>query len=117
MAAASDRHEAWLIVQTAGVLIADSARATAIAAEIGHRRLLRRIANLQLSFAAGQPDGSDTLNQPRPSFFTTELESGHCLRTPAEGPCECDLHLRCPKFFTTSEYVPGRETASRPDSS
>lgn len=26
--------------------------------------------------------------------------------TCAEGPCECDLYLRCPKFFTTSEYTP-----------
>jgi hypothetical protein len=25
---------------------------------------------------------------------------------PAEGPCACDLNLRCPKFFTTSEYGP-----------
>ena len=33
----------------------------------------------------------------------TPLELGHCLRTPAEGPCECDLYLRCSKFFTTSD--------------
>ena len=38
--------------------------------------------------------------------FKTELELGHCLRLPQEGPCECDLFLRCPKFFTTSEYAP-----------
>jgi hypothetical protein len=38
------------------------------------------------------------------SFLETELEPDHCLRTPAEGPCECDLNLRCPTFFTTSEY-------------
>jgi len=25
---------------------------------------------------------------------------GHCLRTPAEGPCECDLLLTCLKFLT-----------------
>jgi hypothetical protein len=27
-----------------------------------------------------------------------------CL--PQEGPCECDLYLRCPKFITTSAYAP-----------
>ncbi len=27
------------------------------------------------------------------NFFKTELELGHCLRLPAEGPCECDLYL------------------------
>jgi integrase len=40
------------------------------------------------------------------SFLKTELELGHCLRLPAEGPCECDLVLNCPKFLTTSEYAP-----------
>jgi hypothetical protein len=24
----------------------------------------------------------------------------------APKPCECDLYLRCSKFFTTSEYAP-----------
>jgi hypothetical protein len=32
------------------------------------------------------------------NFFKTELELGHCLRLPAEGPCECDLVLTCPKI-------------------
>jgi integrase len=27
------------------------------------------------------------------NFFKTELELGHCLRLPTEGPCECDLYL------------------------
>ncbi len=40
------------------------------------------------------------------NFLKTELELGHCLRLPAEGPCECDLVLNCPKFLTTSEYAP-----------
>lgn len=40
------------------------------------------------------------------NFLKTELELGHCLRLPAEGPCECDLMLSCPKFLTTSEYAP-----------
>ncbi len=40
------------------------------------------------------------------NFFKTELELGHCLRLPQEGPCECDLYLSCAKFVTTPEYVP-----------
>jgi hypothetical protein len=40
------------------------------------------------------------------NFLKTELELGHCLRLPAEGPCECDLVLTCPKFLTTSDYAP-----------
>jgi len=40
------------------------------------------------------------------NFLKTELELGHCLRLPAEGPCECDLVLTCPKFITTNEYAP-----------
>lgn len=40
------------------------------------------------------------------NFLKTELELGHCLRTPAEGPCECDLVLTCSKFLTTSGYIP-----------
>lgn len=44
------------------------------------------------------------------NFFKTELELGHCLRLPAEGPCECELMLTCPKFLTTSEYAPKLRT-------
>jgi integrase len=40
------------------------------------------------------------------NFFRTELELGHCLRLPQEGPCECDLYLSCAKFVTTREYAP-----------
>lgn len=40
------------------------------------------------------------------NFFKTALELGHCLRLPAEGPCECDLYLTCAKFVTTREYAP-----------
>jgi hypothetical protein len=40
------------------------------------------------------------------NFFKTELELGHCLRLPQEGPCECDLYLSCVKFVTTPEYAP-----------
>jgi len=31
----------------------------------------------------------------RANFFKTELELGHCLRRPAEGPGACDLSLAC----------------------
>ena len=41
------------------------------------------------------------------NFLKTELELGHCLRLPQEGPCECDLVLTCSKFLTTSDYAPG----------
>lgn len=40
------------------------------------------------------------------NFFKTELELGHCLRLPQEGPCECDLYLTCAKFVTTPDYAP-----------
>ena len=40
------------------------------------------------------------------NLFKTELELGHCLRLPQEGPCECDLALTCAKFVTTPEYAP-----------
>ena len=40
------------------------------------------------------------------NFFKTELELGHCLRLPSEGPCECDLYLTCAKFVTTPAYAP-----------
>ncbi len=40
------------------------------------------------------------------NFIKTELELGHCLRLPQEGPCECDLYLTCAKFVTTPEYAP-----------
>lgn len=40
------------------------------------------------------------------NFLETELELGHCLRLPQEGPCECDLFLSCAKFVTTPAYAP-----------
>ena len=43
---------------------------------------------------------------PQTNFLKTELELGHCLRLPQEGPCECDLVLTCSKFLTTSDYAP-----------
>src|SRR5260370_26437165 len=42
----------------------------------------------------------------RSNFFKTELELGHCLRLPQEGPRECDLYLTCAKFVTTRDYAP-----------
>lgn len=48
----------------------------------------------------------DSIAWLKANFFRTELELGHCLRLPEEGPCECDLYLSCAKFVTTPEYVP-----------
>lgn len=39
------------------------------------------------------------------NFIKTEIELGHCLRLPSEGPCECDLYLTCAKFVTTKAYA------------
>jgi integrase len=47
-----------------------------------------------------------SLDWIKANFFRTELELGHCLRLPEEGPCECDLYLTCAKFVTTPEYAP-----------
>jgi integrase len=49
---------------------------------------------------------SSALDWLKCNFFKTELELGHCLRLPAEGPCECDLYLSCAKFVTTPAYAP-----------
>ena len=48
----------------------------------------------------------DAVHWLQTNFLKTELELGHCLRLPPEGPCECDLVLTCSKFVTTSEYAP-----------
>ena len=50
--------------------------------------------------------GQDTLDWIKTNFYKTELELGHCLRLPQEGPCECDLYLACAKFVTTPQYAP-----------
>ncbi len=47
-----------------------------------------------------------TVDWLKANFFKTELELGHCLRLPQEGPCECDLYLSCAKFVTTPAYAP-----------
>jgi len=49
---------------------------------------------------------TDSIAWLKTNFFRTELELGHCLRLPEEGPCECDLYLNCAKFVTTPEYAP-----------
>lgn len=53
----------------------------------------------------------DTVDWLQTNSLKTELELGHCLRLPQEGPCECDLVLSCSKFVTTSDYTP---PATRP---
>jgi len=50
--------------------------------------------------------GQDALDWIKTSFYKTELELGHRLRLPQEGPCECDLYLTCAKFVTTPQYAP-----------
>jgi len=60
-----------------------------------------------LRSGALSPDAVDWLKS---NFFKTELELGHCLRLPQEGPCECDLYLTCAKFVTTPEYTPRLRT-------
>ncbi len=54
---------------------------------------------------AGRLD-QESLDWLKTNFYKTELELGHCLRLPQEGPCECDLYLTCPKFLTTTKYAP-----------
>jgi integrase len=49
---------------------------------------------------------SEAVDWLKTNFFKTELELGHCLRLPQEGPCECDLYLTCAKFVTTKDYAP-----------
>jgi len=48
----------------------------------------------------------DAVHWLQTNFLKTELELGHCLRLPQEGPCECDLVLSCSKFVTSSDYAP-----------
>jgi integrase len=50
--------------------------------------------------------GRPAIDWLRSNFLKTELELGHCLRLPAEGPCECDLYLSCSRFVTTPAYAP-----------
>jgi integrase len=53
---------------------------------------------------AGRLD-QESLDWLKTNFYKTELELGHCLRLPQEGPCECDIYLTCPKFLTTPKYA------------
>lgn len=48
---------------------------------------------------------ADAIDWLKANFLKTELELGHCLRLPEEGPCECDLYLSCPRFVTTHVYA------------
>jgi integrase len=50
--------------------------------------------------------GRTAVHWLKTNFLKTELELGHCLRLPSEGPCECDLYLSCAKFVTTPAYAP-----------
>ena len=50
--------------------------------------------------------GETAVDWLKTNFLKTELELGHCLRLPAEGPCECELYLSCSRFVTTPVYAP-----------
>ncbi len=50
--------------------------------------------------------GKGAVDWLRTNFLKTKLELGHCLRLPAEGPCECELFLTCSRFVTTPAYAP-----------
>jgi len=50
--------------------------------------------------------GASGVDWLKTNFLKTELELGHCLRLPVEGPCECELFLTCSRFVTTPAYAP-----------
>lgn len=93
-----------------------SVEMTMVYAQISDREVLRdyqkvlgpgaEIAGpLAATLRSGELPASD-VEWIKNNFFKTELELGHCLRLPQEGPCECDLYLSCAKFVTNREYAP-----------
>jgi hypothetical protein len=42
----------------------------------------------------------------RPVHAAECVFAGHQRERRGLGPCECDIYLTCPKFFTTPEYAP-----------
>jgi integrase len=93
-----------------------SASMSLVYAQISDREVLRDYQAVLAPGASIAGRGAEAIRDGklRPSaidwlkcnFFKTELELGHCLRLPEEGPCECDLYLTCAKFVTTPAYVP-----------
>jgi integrase len=93
-----------------------SASMSLVYAQISDREVLRDYRAVLAPWATIAGRGAEAIRDGklRPSaidwlkcnFFKTELELGHCLRLPEEGPCECDLYLTCAKFVTTPAYVP-----------
>ena len=80
------------------------------AAQLGYQRrfafeTLRWVLS-RLFLHTGATHIAQITEQEVAEFSKTELELGHCLRLPQEGPCECDLYLSCAKFVTTPEYAP-----------
>jgi integrase len=98
------------------VLGHSSASMSLVYAQISDREVLRDYQAVLAPGAAIAGRGAEAIRDGklRPSaidwlkcnFFKTELELGHCLRLPEEGPCECDLYLTCAKFVTTPAYAP-----------
>ncbi len=64
------------------------------------------IAGLGAEAVRGGTLNAGAVDWLRTNFLKTELELGHCLRLPAEGPCECELFLTCSRFVTTPAYAP-----------
>src|SRR3984885_8999355 len=98
------------------VLGHSSASMSLVYSQISDREVLRDYQAVLAPGAAIAGRGAEAIRDGklRPSaidwlkcnFFKTELELGHCLRLPQEGPCECDLYLTCAKFVTTAQYAP-----------
>lgn len=91
---------------TLGTQLAEKgARTQTIMKILGHESPGMSMTYANISDPVGQL-GQDALDWITTNFYKTELELGHCLRLPQEGPCECDLYLTCAKFVITSQYAP-----------
>lgn len=64
------------------------------------------IAGLGADAVRGGTLSAGAVDWLKTNFLKTELELGHCLRLPTEGPCECEMFLTCSRFVTTPAYAP-----------
>jgi hypothetical protein len=71
---------------------------------VGWRAALSAVRHHRLDSPSSRPSlhhlDPEAVSWLQTNFLKTELEPGHCLRTPAEEPCEYDLVLTCSKFLT-----------------
>lgn len=89
---------------TVGTQLAErGARLHTIMSVLGHTSVSMSLVYAQISEPEVLADYQAVLGA---DATKAELELGHCLRLPAEGPCECDLFLTCAKFVTTPAYAP-----------